>query len=109
MKLHFRLFSLKIMDRKYFQNKSVHLAAIAVPAPVALRPFAELYNPFSYGCSLLCNHPVDREAKDILKKARESWVRKVYKSFFIQSWDDYIITGKDYLIIDYSYLDKNVT
>lgn len=38
-----------------------------------MRPYAGLYNPYPYGCSLLCNHPTDKEAKDVLKRARETW------------------------------------
>lgn len=50
--------------------------ATAIPAPISLRPFADLYNPFPYGCSLLCNHPTDREARDILRRARETWAQE---------------------------------
>ncbi|KAK9744704.1 hypothetical protein QE152_g7472 [Popillia japonica] len=58
---------------QYLQKPPVHLRAIAVPAPYTLKPFAGLYNPFPYGCSLLCNHPADTEAKDLVKKAKETW------------------------------------
>lgn len=45
------------------------------------RPFANLDNPgFPYGCSKLCNHPIDseqnRDYRDILKKAKESWAHE---------------------------------
>ncbi|PNF19869.1 hypothetical protein B7P43_G12522 [Cryptotermes secundus] len=43
------------------------------PAPYTLRPFAGVYNPFPYGCSILCNHPADYEAKDLVKRAKDSW------------------------------------
>lgn len=57
----------------FFKKKTIQLKAISVPAPVVLKPYAGLYNPFPYGCSLLCNHPTDKEAKDVLKRARETW------------------------------------
>ncbi|CAO1420860.1 unnamed protein product [Diamesa serratosioi] len=31
--------------------------AITRPAPFSLKPLAGLYNPYSKGCSVLCNHP----------------------------------------------------
>lgn len=43
------------------------------PAPFILRPFAGLFNPFPYGCSVLCNHPADCEAKEFVRRAKESW------------------------------------
>ncbi|XP_063216704.1 uncharacterized protein LOC134527719 isoform X2 [Bacillus rossius redtenbacheri] len=46
---------------------------IAKPAPFVLRPFAGIYNPFPYGCSVLCNHPADYEAKDVVKRAKDAW------------------------------------
>jgi hypothetical protein len=49
------------------------------PAPYTLRPFAGVYNPFPYGCSILCNHPADYEAKDIVKRAKDSWVSSNYE------------------------------
>ncbi|KAH0811587.1 hypothetical protein GEV33_011196 [Tenebrio molitor] len=52
---------------------TIQLRAIARPAPFVLKPFAGLYNPYPYGCSLLCNHPTDNEAKERLKKAKDSW------------------------------------
>ncbi|GJQ80920.1 hypothetical protein Trydic_g4737 [Trypoxylus dichotomus] len=58
----------------YLPKPRVSLKAVAVRAPYSLKPFAGLYNPFSYRCSLLCNHPADTEAKDFLRKAKESWV-----------------------------------
>ncbi|XP_075977794.1 uncharacterized protein LOC142977632 isoform X2 [Anticarsia gemmatalis] len=38
-----------------------------------LRPYAALYNPFSHACSVLCNHPADTEAKEYVKRAKDSW------------------------------------
>ena len=32
---------------------------MVIPAPRVRRPFDELTQPFSTGCSKLCNHPVD--------------------------------------------------
>ncbi|XP_018566349.1 uncharacterized protein LOC108907241 [Anoplophora glabripennis] len=55
------------------KTKTVQLRAIAKPAPFILKRFAGLYNPYPYGCSLLCNHPIDNEAKELLRKAKDNW------------------------------------
>lgn len=60
-----------------FQTKTVQLQAIARPAPFVLKPFAGLYNPYPYGCSILCNHPTDIDAKDLLRKAKDNWVSEL--------------------------------
>lgn len=57
-----------------YKESTVHLCAIARKAPFCLKPFAGLYNPFPYGCSLLCNHPTDTEAKDLIKKLKSNWL-----------------------------------
>lgn len=44
------------------------------PAPIILKPLASLYNPYPYGCSVLCNHPLDSEIKDLVKKAKDALV-----------------------------------
>lgn len=51
----------------------MELLSIAKPAPFTIRPFAGLFNPFPYGCSVLCNHPADCEAKEFIRRAKESW------------------------------------
>ncbi|XP_063984096.1 uncharacterized protein LOC135166069 [Diachasmimorpha longicaudata] len=53
--------------------KKIELSGTSRPAPFTLRPFAGLFNPFPYGCSVLCNHPADCEAKEFVKRAKESW------------------------------------
>lgn len=53
---------------------TVHLCAIARKAPFGLKPFAALYNPYPYGCSLLCNHPTDTEARDLIRRVKNSWL-----------------------------------
>nr|CAH7753701.1 unnamed protein product [Callosobruchus chinensis] len=59
---------------RHEQTRNVQLKAIAKPAPYVLKPYAGIYNPYPYGCSLLCNHPTDCEVKDLLKKAKDNWV-----------------------------------
>ncbi|XP_066995852.2 uncharacterized protein [Anabrus simplex] len=54
----------------------VEFPNVARPAPYVLRPFAGVYNPFPYGCSILCNHPADYEAKDVVKRAKDSWANE---------------------------------
>lgn len=53
--------------------KRVELSGSAKPAPFILRPFSGLFNPYPYGCSVLCNHPADCEAKEVLRRAKDSW------------------------------------
>ncbi|RZC41385.1 hypothetical protein BDFB_002021 [Asbolus verrucosus] len=55
---------------------TIQLRAFARPAPFVLKPFAGLYNPYPYGCSLLCNHPTDNEAKELLKRAKDTWANE---------------------------------
>ncbi|KAJ8926518.1 hypothetical protein NQ314_021120 [Rhamnusium bicolor] len=57
-------------------TKTVQLKAIARPAPFVLKPFAGLYNPYPHGCSLLCNHPTDNDAKELLRKAKDNWANE---------------------------------
>ncbi|XP_073956311.1 uncharacterized protein isoform X2 [Choristoneura fumiferana] len=47
-----------------------------------LRPYAGLYNPFSHACSVLCNHPADSEAKEYVKRAKDSWLQEGKSHFF---------------------------
>ncbi|KOC58910.1 hypothetical protein WH47_01434, partial [Habropoda laboriosa] len=51
----------------------VELSGSTKPAPFILRPFSSLFNPYPYGCSVLCNHPADSEAKEVLRRAKDSW------------------------------------
>ncbi|KAL3273958.1 hypothetical protein HHI36_015381 [Cryptolaemus montrouzieri] len=55
------------------QTKRIDLIAETRPAPFVLKPLAGLYNPYRYGCSLLCNHPTDEDAKELLRRAKDSW------------------------------------
>ncbi|CAH0385455.1 unnamed protein product [Bemisia tabaci] len=59
------------------EPKPIEFKNIATPAPFMLRPFAGLYNPFPYGCSVLCNHPADFEAKGIVKRAKLAWAQEL--------------------------------
>ncbi|KAJ8722259.1 hypothetical protein PYW08_004661 [Mythimna loreyi] len=56
------------------QKSIIELRCDVSPAPFMLRPYAGLYNPFSHACSVLCNHPADIEARDVVKRAKDSWV-----------------------------------
>ncbi|KAF9423868.1 hypothetical protein HW555_000926, partial [Spodoptera exigua] len=53
---------------------TVQLQCDVSPAPFMLRPYAGLYNPFPLACSVLCNHPADTEARDVVKKAKDHWI-----------------------------------
>lgn len=41
---------------------------------LSLRPFGGIYNPFSKGCSVLCNHPAPAEVKQVINKCKQSLV-----------------------------------
>ncbi|XP_022814256.1 uncharacterized protein LOC111348039 isoform X1 [Spodoptera litura] len=56
------------------QKSTVQLQCDVSPAPFMLRPYAGLYNPFPLACSVLCNHPADTEARDVVKKAKDHWI-----------------------------------
>ncbi|CAH0585512.1 unnamed protein product [Chrysodeixis includens] len=67
----------------FVKQKSVlELRCDVSPAPFMLRPYAGLYNPFSHACSVLCNHPADIEARDVVKRAKDSWIEG--RSHFFQ-------------------------
>jgi len=55
----------------------VELSGSTRVAPFALRPFAGLFNPYPYGCSVLCNHPADCEAKEVVRRAKDTWVKNL--------------------------------
>lgn len=57
--------------------QNVELSGHTRAAPFILRPFAGLFNPYPYGCSVLCNHPADCEAKQVLRRAKDTWVRAI--------------------------------
>nr|XP_033325554.1 uncharacterized protein LOC117220030 [Megalopta genalis] len=59
------------IDRPKLQR--IELSGTTRPAPILLRPFSGLFNPYPYGCSVLCNHPADCEAKEVLRRAKDSW------------------------------------
>ncbi|XP_039285411.1 uncharacterized protein LOC111049495 [Nilaparvata lugens] len=65
--------NLPYRKRNNEEHQYLSFSNITGPAPYALRPFSGLYNPFPYGCSILCNHPADCEVKDIVKKAKDAW------------------------------------
>uniref|UniRef100_A0A1B0D8D2 Uncharacterized protein n=1 Tax=Phlebotomus papatasi TaxID=29031 RepID=A0A1B0D8D2_PHLPP len=49
------------------------ICAVTQRAPLILRPFASIYNPYSKSCSVLCNHPATPEVKNVVKLAKQSW------------------------------------
>lgn len=55
----------------------IGIRAITNKAPLTIRPFAAIYNPYSKGCSVLCNHPATPELKTVVKHAKQSWVNSV--------------------------------
>ncbi|XP_071564290.1 uncharacterized protein [Temnothorax nylanderi] len=67
------LLSARIRPIRRPKPKSVELSGCTRAAPFALRPFAGLFNPYPYGCSVLCNHPADCEAKEVVRRAKDTW------------------------------------
>ncbi|XP_012233187.1 uncharacterized protein [Linepithema humile] len=67
------LLSARIRPIRRPKPKSVELSGCTKAAPFALRPFAGLFNPYPYGCSVLCNHPADCEAKEVVRRAKDTW------------------------------------
>lgn len=62
------------IDELFYLLQNIELAGFVKPAPFILRPFSGLFNPYPYGCSILCNHPADCEAREVLRRAKDSWV-----------------------------------
>ncbi|XP_045476995.1 uncharacterized protein LOC123682435 [Harmonia axyridis] len=58
------------------QDKNFDFSPESRPAPFLLKPLAGIYNPYRYGCSLLCNHPTDEEARELLRRAKDTWVNE---------------------------------
>ncbi|KAL0121012.1 hypothetical protein PUN28_008622 [Cardiocondyla obscurior] len=67
------LLSARIHPIRRPKPKSVELSGYTQAAPFTLRPFAGLFNPYPYGCSVLCNHPADCEAKEVVRRAKDTW------------------------------------
>lgn len=60
--------------RKEFDPAILAPCAITRQVPLALRPFGGLYNPYSKGCSVLCNHPAAQEVKNVVRLAKDAWI-----------------------------------
>ncbi|KAF5270665.1 hypothetical protein FQA39_LY01403 [Lamprigera yunnana] len=58
------------------ENNQINLRVVARTAQYNLKPLAGIYNPYPYRCSLLCNHPTDIDAKELLKKAKDTWANE---------------------------------
>uniref|UniRef100_A0A336LZR8 CSON012860 protein n=1 Tax=Culicoides sonorensis TaxID=179676 RepID=A0A336LZR8_CULSO len=59
---------------KSFDPLSLAPCAITKQVSFSLRPFGGLFNPYSKGCSVLCNHPASVEVKSVVKKAKDAWI-----------------------------------
>lgn len=49
----------------------VGLSQCVKSVPFSLRPFADLFNPYSRNCSILCNHPGPNEIKKVVKQVKD--------------------------------------
>uniref|UniRef100_A0A182PK99 Uncharacterized protein n=1 Tax=Anopheles epiroticus TaxID=199890 RepID=A0A182PK99_9DIPT len=63
-----------VRPRKEFDPAILAPCAITRQVPLALRPFGGLYNPYSKGCSVLCNHPAAQEVKNVVRLAKDAWI-----------------------------------
>uniref|UniRef100_A0A182IRK7 Uncharacterized protein n=1 Tax=Anopheles atroparvus TaxID=41427 RepID=A0A182IRK7_ANOAO len=63
-----------VRPRKDFDPAVLAPCAITRQVPLALRPFGGLYNPYSKGCSVLCNHPAAQEVKNVVRLAKDAWI-----------------------------------
>lgn len=63
-----------VRPRKEFDPAVLAPCAITRQVPLALRPFGGLYNPYSKGCSVLCNHPAAQELKNVVRLAKDAWI-----------------------------------
>ncbi|CAG0916515.1 unnamed protein product [Notodromas monacha] len=54
------------------RDEEVNFGDIVRRPPVAWKPFAFIRSPYRYGCSILCNHPVDPEFRGALRD-KEIW------------------------------------
>ncbi|XP_044758948.1 uncharacterized protein LOC123316787 [Coccinella septempunctata] len=66
----------KKLLRRNRSGKNLDFKPDARPAPFVLKPLAGIYNPYRYGCSLLCNHPTDEDARELLRRAKDTWVNE---------------------------------
>ncbi|TRY76254.1 hypothetical protein TCAL_12234, partial [Tigriopus californicus] len=69
---------------------------IVGPAPIVQRPYDTLNNPYPYGCSKLCNHPIDTELRraytEVLERAKENWAMET-RSLLLPDEEDAIREG----------------
>ncbi|XP_053670275.1 uncharacterized protein LOC128720621 [Anopheles nili] len=63
-----------VRPKKEFDPAILAPCAITRQVPLALRPFGGLYNPYSKGCSVLCNHPAAQEVKNVVRLAKDAWI-----------------------------------
>ncbi|XP_049547431.1 uncharacterized protein LOC125958243 [Anopheles darlingi] len=63
-----------VRPTKEFDPAILAPCAITRQVPLALRPFGGLYNPYSKGCSVLCNHPAAQEVKNVVRLAKDAWI-----------------------------------
>ncbi|VVC34637.1 Hypothetical protein CINCED_3A002571 [Cinara cedri] len=79
------------------------------PAPVVLKPLASLYNPYPYGCSVLCNHPLDNEIKDLVKKAKDALALDSKSPHSYPNVDEINIIVPEELFRKYTETDSRAT
>lgn len=52
------------------------------PAPMAIKPFSSLMNPFRHGCSIFCNHPTKNvQLKMAIEQTKRKRVNMIYLFF----------------------------
>jgi len=63
-------------------TSSLEKYLITGPAPVIMRPFACIYNPFPYRCSVLCNHPADVDIRNGLGRPSDKVCLTIYPNLW---------------------------
>lgn len=72
-----------------------------------MRPFGGLFNPYSKGCSILCNHPGPMEIKTVVKRAKEMWLQEGKTTHCIRINTGDIINPDDLNTINHRMVDNN--
>ncbi|XP_025416171.1 uncharacterized protein LOC112687588 [Sipha flava] len=92
------------------KDDSIDITGISCnQAPIVLKPLASLYNPYPYGCSVLCNHPLDSEIKDLVKKAKDALVMDPRSPHRYPDVDEINIIVPEELFRKYTETDSRAT
>ncbi|KAL1490727.1 hypothetical protein ABEB36_013375 [Hypothenemus hampei] len=94
--------------QKPIKPQNIQLRALTKPAPYFLKPYSGLFNPYSRGCSLLCNHPMQKEAREVFQKAKENWSNDEKRNNLLAQEIDTIKTNLKQLSCEHKHLKSHV-